>query len=120
MLDHFLGIDVLGNRRRIWGKTNMMMKWPTVVATARTGKPAPRAIPSAAVSQIDAAVVSPAHHISAHEDHAAADEADSRHNLRGDTRRVEHDPVCRQHVHEAVFVKSLPNPALAHFWCRQR
>jgi hypothetical protein len=36
-----------------------MTKWPMVVATARIGNPAPQAMPSAAVSQIDAAVVNP-------------------------------------------------------------
>ena len=37
----------------------MMMKWPTVVARASTGSPAPHAMPSAAVSQTEAAVVRP-------------------------------------------------------------
>jgi hypothetical protein len=39
--------------------TNMMTKCPTAVATARTGSPAPQAMPSAAVSHTDAAVVKP-------------------------------------------------------------
>ena len=37
----------------------MMTRWPRVAATARIGSPAPHAMPRAAVSQTEAAVVSP-------------------------------------------------------------
>ena len=37
----------------------MTMKWMAIVATASTGSPAPQAMPSAAVSQTEAAVVRP-------------------------------------------------------------
>ena len=37
----------------------MIRKWPAVVAMASKGSPAPQAMPSAAVSQTEAAVVRP-------------------------------------------------------------
>jgi hypothetical protein len=69
----------------------MMMKWPTVVAMARSGNPAPQAIPKSA------------NHVAPHEDDPAPDEANPRHDLRGDTRRIKDNPAARKDVHEPVF-----------------
>ena len=55
------------------------------------------------MSQIDAAVVKSTHHVAPHEDDAAPDEADAGHNLRGDARRIEHNPAVLQDIHEPVF-----------------
>jgi hypothetical protein len=43
------------------------------------------------------------HHVTPHEDDAAPDEADPRHGLRSDARRIKDNPAVRKDVHESVF-----------------
>ena len=49
----------LGSRRSIIGKSPTTAKWKTKTVIAKTGRPAPQAIPTADVNQTVAAVVRP-------------------------------------------------------------